>query len=75
MEETAAQECVRQFLFVVRRDDDDRTAARFDGLTGFVDEEFHAIEFEQQVVGEFDIGLVDLVDQQHRPLVGGKSIP
>jgi hypothetical protein len=27
------------------------------------------------VVGKFDVGLVDLVDQQHRPLFAGKGIP
>ena len=26
------------------------------------------VEFEQEIVGEFDVRLVDLVDQQHRPL-------
>ena len=32
-----------------------------------VDIELHAVELEQQVVGELDVGLVDLVDQQHDP--------
>jgi hypothetical protein len=27
----------------------------------------------KQVVGELDVGLVDLVDQQHRALVGTKA--
>ena len=45
---------------------------RFPGL---VDEELHAIEFLQQVVGKLDVRLVDLVDQQHRPLVGGEGLP
>ena len=47
----------------------------FDGLAGFVDEELHAIEFLQQIVGKLDIGLVDLVDQQHRPLVRDEGVP
>jgi hypothetical protein len=34
-----------------------------------------AIELEEQIVGEFDVGLVDLVDQQHRSLVGLESLP
>ena len=42
--------------------------SRPDGLAGLVDVEFHAVEFEQKVVGKLDIGLVDLVDEQHRPL-------
>ena len=38
-----------------------------DRLAGLVDVELHAIELQQQVVRELDVGLVDLVDQQHRP--------
>ena len=49
-----------------------RALHRFAGL---VDEELHAIEFLQQVVGKLDVGLVDLVDQQHRPLVGNEGVP
>ena len=75
MEETAAQEGVRQLLLVVRRDDDDGAALRPDGLAGFVDEEFHAIQLLQQVVGELDVGLVDLVDQEHRALRCGEGFP
>ena len=48
---------------------------RLDGLAGLVDEELHAIEFLQEVVGKFDVGLVDLVDQQHRALVGREGVP
>ena len=75
MEETAPQKGVGQFLLVVRGDDDDRTAARVDGLAGLVDKELHAIELLQEIVGEFDIGFVDLVDQQHRALVGDEGLP
>ena len=75
VEEAAAQERVRQFLLVVRGDHHDRAQARLDVLAGLVDEEFHAIEFEQQIVREFDVGLVDLVDQQHRALVVGEGFP
>ena len=35
-------------------------------LARLVDEELHAIELAQQVVGKLDVGLVDLVDEQHR---------
>ena len=75
VEEAAAQECVRQFLLVVGGDDHDRAAARLHGFAGLVDEELHAIELEQQVIGKFDVGLVDLVDQQHRALVGDEGVP
>ena len=48
---------------------------RLHRLAGLVDEELHAIEFLQQIVRELDVGLVDLVDQQHRPLVGDEGLP
>ena len=48
---------------------------RLDGLVGLVNEEFHLVEFLQQVVGELDIGLVDLVDQQNGTLFGLESLP
>ena len=40
--------------------------ARLYQLARLVHEELHAIELTQQVVGEFDVGLVDFVDEQHR---------
>ena len=40
-----------------------------------VDVELHAVELLQQVVGELDVGLVDLVDQQHGALVAGEGLP
>ena len=49
--------------------------SRLDRLAGLVDEELHAVEFEQEIVRELDIGLVDLVDQQHRPHLGGEGLP
>src|SRR3546814_7058701 len=64
VEETAAQEGVGQFLFIVRGDDDDRAFLRGHRLVGLIDMEGHAIEFLEQIVREFDVGLVDLVDQQ-----------
>ena len=48
---------------------------RLDRLARLVDEELHAIELLQQVVGELDVGLVDLVDQQHRAHVHGERFP
>src|SRR5262245_4937972 len=74
-EEAAAQERVGQFLFVIRRDDDDRPTARLDRLARFVDEKLHAVEFLKEVVGELDVGLVDLVDQEHGALVRHKRVP
>jgi hypothetical protein len=67
VEEAAAQEGVGQFLLVVRGDEDHRPV-RADQLARLVDVELHAVEFAQQVVGELDVGLVDLVDQQRHRL-------
>ena len=75
MEEAAAQEGVGQFLFVVGGDDHHRPVLRRNGLAGLVDEELHAVEFEQQIVGELDVGLVDLVDQHDGLLVGLERVP
>src|SRR5690606_27439857 len=64
-----------QFLLVVRCYDDDRPNLGADRLAGLVDEELVAIEFLQQVVWKLDIGLVDLIDQQHHLATGGERIP
>jgi len=61
--------------FIVRGDHHDRADSRRDRLARLLDEELHAIEFLQQVVGELDVGLVDLVDQQHRPNGAGERLP
>ena len=44
-------------------------------MTGLVNEKLHAIELEQQIIGELDVGLVDLVNQHNRLLVGIERIP
>jgi hypothetical protein len=75
VEEAAPQERVRQLLLVVRGDDDDRPLAGDHRLLGLVDVELHAVKLEQQIVGELDVGLVDLVDQQDRPDVAGERLP
>src|SRR3546814_11727663 len=75
VEKAAPQKGVGQFLLVVRRDDDDRPLGRFHRLSGFVDMELHAVEFLQQVIRKLDVGLVDLVDQQHGQGGGGEGFP
>ena len=62
-------------FLVVRRDDHDRALGGLDGFASLVDEEFHAIEFLQQVVGELDVGLVDLVDEQNGAAVHDERLP
>ena len=42
--------------------------ARLDELAGLVDVELHAVELSQKIIRELDVGLVDLVDQEHRRL-------
>ncbi|CAG9215594.1 hypothetical protein BGLA2_2490011 [Burkholderia gladioli] len=75
VEEAAAQEGVRQLLLVVRGDDHQRPVPRLHQLARFIHMELHAVELAQQVVGEFDVGLVDLVDQQHAGFVGLEGLP
>lgn len=66
MEKAAAQESVGQFLLIIGGDDDHRPFLRRHRLARLIDMEGHAVEFLQQIVGEFDVRLVDLIDQQHR---------
>ena len=73
VEDAAAQEGVGQLLLVVRRDEHHgallrRTLVRLD------DGEPHLVELAQQVVGELEVGLVDLVDEQHVALVAGERL-
>ena len=44
-----------------------------DLLAGLDDAEAHLVELAQQVVGELEVGLVDLVDEQHVALGGGEG--
>ncbi len=75
MEKAATQEGVGQFLFVVGGDHDHWAMTGTNGLAGFIDMEFHAVEFLEQIVGKLDVGLVNLVDQQNHPLVTGEGLP
>ena len=49
--------------------------SRLHELTGLVDEEFHPVEFAQQVGRKLDVGLVDLIDQEHGLDVAEKRLP
>src|SRR5262249_28131854 len=75
MKKAAAQKGVRQLFLIVRGDDDDRAVSSLNRAPRLVDIEFHAVELEQQVVGELDIGLVDLVDQKDRGLLRLEGFP
>ncbi len=48
---------------------------RADLLAGLDDREAHLVELEQEVVRELEVGLVDLVDEQHLPLVRREGAP
>src|SRR3989440_5129917 len=75
VEETAPQEGVGQLLFVVRGDEDDGALRRLYQLFRLVDEEFHAVELAQEVVGKLDVGLVDLVDEEHDRRLRSERLP
>ena len=75
VEDAAAQERVGQFFFRVGCDDYDGTLFCLYGFLCFGNVEFHFIQFPQQVVGEFQIGFVDFVDEEDDLLVSGESFP
>ena len=75
VEQAAPQKSIRQFFFIVRGDDHDRAMDGFDGSLQFVHVKFHPIEFEQQVIREFDVGLVDLINQQHYCFIRSERFP
>ena len=75
VKETPPQKGIGQLFLVVGRDDDDGTHLRADRLAGLIDKELHPVQFLQQIVGEFDVRLVHLVDQQHHTLPGLEGLP
>ena len=70
VEHAPAQKGVRQLLFRVGGDDDDGALLRPDGLLGLRNVELHLVQLPEQVIGELQVRLVDLVDQQHHLLLG-----
>ena len=75
VKKATAQERVRQILFIVSGDNDDRTVLRNDGLVGFVNVKLHPVEFAQKIIRKLDIRFVDLIDQQYRQPVLLESFP
>ncbi len=63
VKKTSAQECVREFFFVIGRDDHDRTLFCNDGFACFIDKKLHLIEFLKKIVWKLYIGLVNFIDQ------------
>src|SRR5262249_22751571 len=52
-----------------------RARPRLVRFGGAVDADLIAVELQQQIVGELDVGLVDFIDQQHRPGIGHEGVP
>ena len=75
VEEATAQKSVGQFFLVVGSDEHQRTGLSLDQFAGFVAIKLHAVEFAQQVVGEFDVRFIDLIDQQRHRFGGSKCLP
>src|SRR5436309_3784328 len=72
MEQTSPQEGIGQLLLAVARDDYNRPVPGLEVLAGFDDVKTHLVELVQQVVGKLQIGLIDLVYEQHDLLLGGE---
>ena len=75
MEKAPAQEGIGQLFFIVGGDEHDGPVLGFDQFTCLINKELHAVEFPQQVIGELDVRLVDLVNQQYHGLVVGECLP
>ena len=73
VEHAPTEESVRQFLLCVGGDDDDGALLGLYGLLRLRDVELHPVQLPEQVIGKFQIRLVDLVDQQDHLLTGGEG--
>ncbi|MPM96528.1 hypothetical protein SDC9_143692 [bioreactor metagenome] len=74
VEDAAAQKCVRQLLFRVGGDDNEGAVLRPDGFLCLRNVKLHSVQFPQEIVGKFQISLVDLVDQQNHLFFGLKRL-
>ena len=74
VKDAPAQKGVGQLLLRIGGDDDHRAVLCRDGAARLRDVELHAVQLPQQVVGELQIGLVDLVDEEDHLLVGGEGL-
>ena len=75
MKEAAAQEGVRQFFLIIGGDDNQRACLGLNGFAGLVNKKFHPGEILEQVIGELDVGLINLINQQNDAPFMGKSFP
>ncbi len=74
MKDTSAQESIRQLLLRIGSNDNDGPVLRLHRSLRLMNVEFHLIQLPEKIVGEFQIRLVDLVDQQNHLLLGLKSL-
>ena len=49
--------------------------ACFDRLTRLVNKKLHPVQLDQQVIRELDVGLIDLINEEHDLLVRIESLP
>ena len=66
MEDTTAQERIRQLLLRIGSDNHDRAVLCLDRLSGLRNIKFHLVKLPEQVVRELQIRLIDLVDKENR---------
>jgi hypothetical protein len=71
----AAEERVRELLLVVAGDDHHRTLGGDDLRLGLHHPEPHPVQLVEQVVGELEVRLVHLVDEQHHPGPRAERLP
>ena len=75
VEDAPAQEGVGQLLLCVGGDDHHRAVVGLHGAACLRNVELHPVQLPQQVVGELQVRLVDLVDEENHLLVVGKGLP
>ena len=75
VEEASPQKRIREFFFIVTGNNDNRTRSCLDHFFGFVDKEFHLVQFQQKIIGKLYVCLVNLIDQQNRLLFRLKGLP
>ena len=69
MENTSPEERIRQLLLRIGCDDHNRAVFRLYGALCLMDIKLHLIQLPEQIVGKFQIGLVDLVNEQNHLLL------
>lgn len=74
VEDAAAQESIRQFLFRIGRNDDNGPLFGADRLPRFGNVKFHAVQFPQEVIGKFQVRLIDFINEKDALLIFAKSL-